>query len=53
VLQSRDQRLAQIIEYRVFGGLELEEIAALYDLTLRQMQREWVRARIWLTDCLV
>lgn len=53
VLQSRDQRLAQIIEYRVFGGLELEEIAALYDVTLRQMQREWVRARIWLTDCLV
>lgn len=53
VLQSRDQRLAQIIEYRVFGGLELDEIAALYDVTLRQMQREWVRARIWLTDSLV
>lgn len=53
VLESRDPRLAQIIEYRVFGGLELEEIAALYGVTLRQMQREWVRARIWLTDCLV
>lgn len=53
VLEARDQRLAQIIEYRVFGGLELEEIAELYGVTLRQMQREWVRARIWLTDSLV
>ncbi|UXI65860.1 ECF-type sigma factor [Tahibacter amnicola] len=53
VLESRDQRLAQIIEYRVFGGLELEQIAELYGVTLRQIQREWVRARIWLTDSLV
>lgn len=52
-LQARDERLAQIIEYRVFAGLELEEIAALYDVTLRQIQREWLRAKIWLTDSLI
>jgi RNA polymerase sigma factor (TIGR02999 family) len=52
-LQARDQRLAQIIEFRVFGGLELEEISELYGVTPRQMQREWLRAKIWLTDSLV
>jgi RNA polymerase sigma factor (TIGR02999 family) len=52
-LEANDQRLARIIEFRVFGGLELEQIAELYDVTLRQMQREWLRAKIWLTDALV
>ncbi|MEZ5464773.1 MAG: ECF-type sigma factor [Lysobacteraceae bacterium] len=49
-LESRDPRLVQLLHYRVFAGLELEEIAPLIAVTVRQLQRDWQRARIWLVD---
>jgi RNA polymerase sigma factor (TIGR02999 family) len=46
-LAAHDARLVRLIEYRVFGGLDSVEIAALLDLSPRQVQREWLRARAW------
>jgi RNA polymerase sigma factor (sigma-70 family) len=47
-LESLDPRQRQIVEYRFFAGLEEAEIAALLELSLRTVQREWVKARAWL-----
>ena len=49
-LETRDPRLVQLLHYRVFAGLELAEIAPLLQVTVRQLQRDWQRARIWLVD---
>lgn len=49
-LETRDPRLVQLLHYRVFAGLELAEIAPLLQVTVRQLQRDWQRARIWLID---
>jgi RNA polymerase sigma factor (TIGR02999 family) len=47
-LESLDPRQRQIVEYRFFAGLEEVEIATLLDLSVRTVQREWVKARAWL-----
>lgn len=49
-LEERDPRLVHLLHYRVFAGLELAEIAPLLEVTVRQLQRDWQRARIWLVD---
>lgn len=51
-LAERDARLVEILQYRLFAGMELAEIAPLYGVTVRQMQRDWQRARIWIADAL-
>lgn len=51
-LGRRDRRLVDILQYRLFAGLELPEIASLYGVTVRQIQRDWQRARIWIADAL-
>lgn len=53
LLQQRDPRLVEILHYRVFVGLELTEIAPLLGVSLRQLQRDWQRAKIWITDAMV
>jgi RNA polymerase sigma factor (TIGR02999 family) len=47
-LDSLDPRQRQIVEYRFFAGLEEREIAGILDLSVRTVQREWVKARAWL-----
>jgi RNA polymerase sigma factor (TIGR02999 family) len=44
-LAAIDERYAQLIECRVFGGLSEEETAEALDLPLRSMQRLWQSAR--------
>lgn len=51
-LEALDQRLVDLIHYRVFAGLELSEIAPLQGVTIRQLQRDWQRARVWVTEAL-
>lgn len=51
-LQRHAPRLVELLEYRLFAGLELAQIAQLYGLTLRQVQRDWQRARLWLYQSL-
>lgn len=47
-----DPRLAQVVEMRFFGGLELSEIAPLLDVSERTLKRDWRRARAYLYQAL-
>jgi RNA polymerase sigma factor (TIGR02999 family) len=47
-LAERDPRLAQLIEYRFFGGLSYEEIADVTGMSVPTVKRDWRRARSWL-----
>lgn len=49
-LDAHDPRLAQVIELRVFAGLDSAGIAAQLGVDVRTVQRDWVRARAWLQD---
>ncbi len=43
-----DPRAGQLVEWRIFGGLEIADIARLQDLTERTVFRDWRRARAFL-----
>jgi RNA polymerase sigma factor (TIGR02999 family) len=47
-LAALDARLAQVVEWRFFGGLSEPEIAEELGLTERTVQRDWRRARAFL-----
>jgi RNA polymerase sigma factor (TIGR02999 family) len=47
-LAEFDPRQARIVELRFFGGLTVEETAALIDTSDRTVKREWQMARAWL-----
>ena len=47
-LERIDGRLAQVVEWRFFGGLSLEEIAPALGLTERTIKRDWRKARAFL-----
>ena len=51
-LAAFDPRLAQVVEMRFFGGLELSEIAPLLDVSERTLKRDWRRARAFLYQTL-
>ncbi len=44
-LAELEPRLARVVECRFFGGLREEEIAAALGVTVRTVQRDWVKAR--------
>ncbi len=41
-------RMRQVVEYRFYCGLTEEETANLLGVTVRTIQREWLKARAWL-----
>jgi RNA polymerase sigma factor (TIGR02999 family) len=47
-LASLDPRQARVVELRFFGGLTIEETAAVTGLSERTVKREWQMARAWL-----
>lgn len=47
-LAGFNPRMAQVVECRFFVGMTEEEIAAALDVSVRSVQRDWVRARAWL-----
>ena len=47
-LAQVDPRAGQLVEWRIFGGLEIADIARLQDLTERTVFRDWRRARAFL-----
>ena len=47
-MSAIDERLAQVAECRLFGGLSEEETARALGVSLRTVQRDWQRARAWL-----
>ncbi|MGA7522670.1 MAG: sigma-70 family RNA polymerase sigma factor [Acidobacteriaceae bacterium] len=47
-LGAENARQAQVVELRYFGGLSVEEIAAMIEVSPRSVKRDWSLARIWL-----
>lgn len=47
-LADFDARKSRIVEMRFFGGLDVEETAAVLKLSSRTVKREWNLARAWL-----
>jgi RNA polymerase sigma factor (TIGR02999 family) len=47
-LASVDQRLAQLVELRFFGGLQFEELADATGMSERTLKRDWTKARAFL-----
>ena len=51
-LAEFDQRGAQVVEYRYFGGLTEKEIADLMGVSVRTVRRSWFMAKNWLRNAL-
>lgn len=47
-LAAEDQRLVRLVECRYFAGLSEEETAEALEMSVRTVQREWLKARMWL-----
>jgi RNA polymerase sigma factor (TIGR02999 family) len=47
-LAALDDRLAKVAEFRLFAGLEEEEIAAVLGVHVRTVRRDWRKARAFL-----
>ena len=47
-LNAVDPRLRQVVELRFFGGLPEEEIAELLSVSARTVERDWLKARLFL-----
>lgn len=47
-LARAEPRLAQVVEMRYFGGLEMDEIARALNLGKRTVERDWEKARSYL-----
>ena len=51
-LAVADKRLHDVVELRYFGGLSEAEIAAILGVTERTVQRDWQKARLFLSSAL-
>lgn len=47
-LATFDERKSRIAEFRVFGGLSLEETGQLLGISVATVERDWQAARAWL-----
>lgn len=50
VLEARDSRKAQVVSLHCYAGLGLAEIAELFGVSLRTIEREWAFSRAFLLD---
>jgi len=48
VLNALDARKGQVVELRFFGGLSVEETAAVLNVSHDTVTRDWKLARSWL-----
>jgi len=51
-LNQIDERQRQVVECRFFAGLTLDETADVLGVTVRTVQRDWIKARAWLYQML-
>lgn len=51
-LAALDERLGKIVEMKYFGGMTEEEIADVLELSSRTVQRDWEKARLFLSASL-
>ncbi len=47
-LAENDPRAAQVAELRIFGGIAMEQVARMLDVSLATADRDWRVARAWL-----
>lgn len=47
-LAKKDERLAEVVECRFFGGMTVDETAEALDISRRTVEREWTRAKAYL-----
>jgi RNA polymerase sigma factor (TIGR02999 family) len=47
-LSRTDQRRSRVVELRFFGGLTVEETAAVLDVSPETVMRDWKVAKAWL-----
>ena len=47
-LAAFDARKSRIAELRFFGGLSLEEMGLVLDVSAKTVERDWQLARAWL-----
>ena len=47
-LASLDERQSRVVELRFFGGLSIEEIAEVLNVSAGTVRRDWSLARAWL-----
>jgi RNA polymerase sigma factor (TIGR02999 family) len=47
-LEAMSARQSRVVELRFFGGLSLEEIAHVLDVSVGTVRRDWTLARAWL-----
>jgi RNA polymerase sigma factor (TIGR02999 family) len=47
-LDELNPRLRQIVELRFFGGIPQEDVAALLGVSVRTVERDWLKARLFL-----
>jgi RNA polymerase sigma factor (TIGR02999 family) len=47
-LEAINPRGSEVVQYRFFGGLTLEETAELLAVSPKTVQRDWLAARAWL-----
>jgi len=47
-LNKLSERLRRVVEFRFFGGMHEEEIAAILQVSTRTVERDWVKARLFL-----
>ncbi len=47
-LATMDPRQARVVELRFFGGLSVEDAAALLEISTATVKREWASAKAWL-----
>src|SRR5206468_10186864 len=47
-LAQLDERQSRIVELRIFGGLTVDETAAVLGISSKTVKRNWTVARAWL-----
>ena len=47
-LEQINPRGGEVVQYRFFGGLTLDETADLLGVSAKTVQRDWLAARAWL-----
>ena len=49
-LREHDERMANVVELRVFGGMTAQETAYVLGVSKRTADADWKVARVWLAD---
>jgi len=51
-LAAVEPRLAQVVDLKYFGGFSLRDVASMWGVSERTVQRDWEKARLFLHQCL-